>query len=39
MKIIKKEKTFLTHSYFKYPLPEEMLKDLALDLQDFSWLG
>src|SRR4030042_1452861 len=29
MKPIKKEKIFLTHSYFKYPLPEEMLKDLA----------
>jgi hypothetical protein len=31
MKLIKKEKIFLTHSYFKYPLPEERLKDLALD--------
>jgi len=36
MKLIKKEKIFLTHSYFKYPLPEEMLKDLAQELKDIN---
>ena len=36
MKPIKKEKIFLTHSYFKYPLPEEMLKDLAQELKDIN---
>lgn len=33
MKPIKKEKIFLTHSYFKYPLPEEMLKELSEELK------
>jgi len=33
---LKKEKIFLTHSYFKYPLPEEMLKDLAQELKDIN---
>ena len=36
MKPIKKEKIFLTQSYFKYPLPEEMLKDLAQELKDIN---
>jgi len=33
---IKKEKIFLTHSYFKYPLPEGILKDLAKELKNIN---
>jgi len=33
---IKKEKIFLTQSYFKYPLPEEMLRELAEELKDIN---
>ena len=33
---IKKEKIFLTQSYFKYPLPEEMLKELSEELKDIN---
>ena len=36
MEPIKKEKIFLTQSYFKYPLPEEMLKELSEELKDIS---
>lgn len=36
MKPIKKEKIFLTQSYFKYPLPEEMLKELSEELKDIN---
>lgn len=36
MKQIKKEKIFLTQSYFKYPLPEEMLKELSKELKDIN---
>jgi len=36
MKPIKKEKIFLTQSYFKYPLPEEMLKELSEELKDVN---
>lgn len=32
----KKEKIFLTQSYFKYPLPEEMLKELSTELKDIN---
>ena len=32
----KKEKIFLTQSYFKYPLPEEMLKELSEGLKDIN---
>jgi len=32
----KKEKIFLTQSYFKYPLPEEMLKELSEELKDIN---
>jgi len=31
-----KEKIFLTQSYFKYPLPEEMLKELSEELKDIN---
>ena len=31
---LKKEKIFLTQSYFKYPLPEKMLKELSEELKD-----
>jgi histidinol-phosphate aminotransferase len=33
---LKKEKIFLTQSYFKYPLPEEMLRELAEELKDIN---
>jgi len=33
---LKKEKIFLTQSYFKYPLPEEMLKELSEELKDIN---
>jgi len=33
---LKKDKIFLTQSYFKYPLPEEMLKELSEELKDFN---
>jgi len=36
MKPGKKEKIFLTQSYFKYPLPEEMLKELSEELKDIN---
>ncbi|HAJ33626.1 MAG TPA: histidinol-phosphate aminotransferase [Candidatus Atribacteria bacterium] len=36
MKPIEKEKIFLTQSYFKYPLPEEMLKELSEELKDIN---
>lgn len=36
IKSLKKEKIFLTHSYFKYPLPEEMLRELAEELKDIK---
>jgi len=36
MKPRKKEKIFLTQSYFKYPLPEEMLKELSEELKDIN---
>jgi histidinol-phosphate aminotransferase len=32
----KKKKIFLTQSYFKYPLPEEMLKELSEELKDIN---
>jgi len=32
----KKEKIFLTQSYLKYPLPEEMLKELSEELKDIN---
>jgi histidinol-phosphate aminotransferase len=32
----KREKIFLTQSYFKYPLPEEMLKELSKELKDIN---
>ena len=32
----KKEKIFLTQSYFKYPLPEEMLKELSEELMSIN---
>jgi len=32
----KKEEIFLTQSYFKYPLPEEMLKELSEELKDIN---
>ncbi len=32
----KNEKIFLTQSYFKYPLPEEMLKELSEELKDIN---
>ena len=32
----KKEKLFLTQSYFKYPLPEELLKELSEELKDIN---
>jgi len=32
----KKEKIFLTQSYFKYPLPEELLKELSEELKDIN---
>lgn len=32
----KKEKIFLTQSCFKYPLPEEMLKELSTELKDIN---
>jgi histidinol-phosphate aminotransferase len=32
----KKEQIFLTQSYFKYPLPEEMLKELSKELKDIN---
>jgi len=32
----KKEKIFLTQSYFKYPLPEEMLKELSEEFKDIN---
>lgn len=34
IKSSKKEKIYLTQSYFKYPLPEEMLKELSEELKD-----
>lgn len=36
MKPIKNEKIFLTQSYFKYPLPEELLKELSDELKDIN---
>lgn len=36
MKPGKKEKIFLTQSYFKYPLPEEMLRELSEELKDIN---
>lgn len=36
MKLRKKEKIFLTQSYFKYPLPEEMLKELSEELKGIN---
>jgi len=36
MKPGKKEKIFLTQSYFKYPLPEGMLKELSEELKDIN---
>jgi histidinol-phosphate aminotransferase len=36
MKSSKKEKIYLTQSYFKYPLPEEMLKELSEELKDIN---
>jgi histidinol-phosphate aminotransferase len=36
MKPGKKEKILLTQSYFKYPLPEEMLKELSEELKDIN---
>ncbi len=33
---LKKEKIFLTHSYFKYPLPGGMLRDLAKELKNIN---
>lgn len=36
MKPIKKEKIFLTHSYFKHPLHEELLKELSKELKDIN---
>jgi len=33
---LKKEEIFLTQSYFKYPLPEEMLKELSEELKDIN---
>ncbi len=36
MKPGKKEKIFLTQSYFKYPLPKEMLKELSEELKDIN---
>ena len=33
---LKKEKIFLTQSYFKYPLPEEMLRELTEELKDIN---
>jgi len=35
-RIVKKEKIYLTQSYFKYPLPEEMLKELSEELKDIN---
>ena len=32
----KKEKIFLTQSYFKYPLPEEVLKELSEELMSIN---
>ncbi len=32
----KKEKIFLTQSYYKYPLPEEMIKELSEELKDIN---
>ena len=32
----KKEKVFLTQSYFKYPLPAEMLKELSAELKNIN---
>ncbi len=32
----KKEKIFLTQSYFKYPLPAEMLKELSEEFKDIN---
>jgi len=36
MKPRKKEKIFLTQSYFKYPLPEGLLKELFEELKDIN---
>ena len=36
MKSRKKEKIYLTQSYFKYPLPEGMLKELSEELKDIN---
>ena len=33
---LKKEKIFLTQSYLKYPLPEEMLEELSEELKDIN---
>ena len=33
---MKKEKIYLTQSYFKYPLPEGMLKELSEELKDIN---
>jgi len=35
-RIVKKEKIYLTQSYFKYPLPEGMLKELSEELKDIN---
>jgi histidinol-phosphate aminotransferase len=36
MKLRKKEKIFLTQSYFKYSLPKDMLKELSEELKDIN---
>ncbi len=36
IKLYKKGKIFLTHSYFKYPLPAELLKELSTELEDIN---
>jgi len=36
IKPLKERKIFLTHSYFKYPLPEEILKELSEELKDIN---
>jgi len=36
IKSLKKEKIFLTQSYFKYSLPEELLKELSEELKDIN---
>lgn len=36
IKPFKKEKIFLSHSYFKYPLPAMLLKELSTELKDIN---